>query len=623
MPEPAGRRGRLLLAVLLELGLLCVPAGYFLLQYTQHPAGSSAAVGPHLQVLAGGWLLLVALRMAAWAAAPDRLPFRLAVSALVVSALTLWLAYSALVLVGMWSWGRVVSMALMRTYAVQAPHLAQAVGLPFWPMAAALVAAWLLLVGMACWYWAPRDWTRNLAQQLPRRWQLLLPASVIGLVGLRAWDYSLKPPLAQREPLALTLFAGHVGLSIQNNRLNASGTLAAAAEADRRQYRPASPGPRPNVILIVSDALRADHMSLLGYARATTPNIDMLAKDGHLRLSTSVRTTCAESACGLLALTRAKPLHQFTDSDVTLHEVLRRHGYRVNLILGGDHTNFYGLREAYGRVDSYFDGSMAPGRRGVNDDRVLLEKMDNLPSFEGRPMFLQLHLMSSHSLGPRQPQALRYQPATSYLTWKSKPGQPLAAADPQAINHYDNGVAGADLIVRQMLDRLQRLGYLDDAVVVLTGDHGEMLGEHGEFGHAKGVFEPALKVPFILLRFGAATPVLPAQPSLSLPAQVDIAPTLLAELGLPQPRSWTGLSLLSPQRRRFLVFTQGHQTGLYDSGTPGRLLKYWKHQRTGQEFAFDLLSDPQEHNNLVTKLPSPALQALRMEVMDQAAAVVQ
>jgi glucan phosphoethanolaminetransferase (alkaline phosphatase superfamily) len=620
MPEPG--RWPPLRAAALELGLLAVPAGWFLHVYAQHPAGSDAAFWPHLQVLAGAWLLLACLRWVAGLLAPGLRLAQLAVAAVVVSGLLVWLAYMALVLVGMWSWGRVVSKALIQAYATQAPQLAQALGLPFWPVVGALVAAWAVLVGLAARFWVPRDWVRFGARRLPRRWALLLPTAALGLVGLKAWAYAQMPPVDQREPLALTLFAEQAGFKIQNNRVNASATLAAAAEDDRRRYRPAAPGPRPNVILIVADALRADHLGLLGYARPTTPNIDTLAR-GRLRLLTTVRTACAESACGLLALTRAKPLHQFTDSDITLHEVLQRHGYRVNLVLGGDHTNFYGLRDAFGRVDSYFDGSMSPASLGANDDRALLDQVDRLAPLAGQPMLLHMHLMASHTLGTRLPEAQPFQPAKPYMTWVSKQDALFAAADPRATNHYDNGVAGADLMVRGVLDRLQRRGHLNDALVVITGDHGEMLGEHGEFGHAKGVFEPALKVPFIMLRFGGAAPVAAVSPSLALAAQVDIAPTVLAELGLPVPASWSGHSLLAPASRRFLPFTQGHQTGVYDSDVPGQVLKYWKHQRTGQEFVFDLQADPAEHHNLVAELPPARLQALRSAVMDQVAGLVQ
>lgn len=620
MPDNGG--WRLLLPAALELGLLAVPAGWFLHLYAQHPAGSDAAVGPHFQVLAGVWLVLACVRFAAGRLGPGAGAARLAVAALVVTVLMVWLAYMALVLVGMWSWGRVVSKALIQAYASQAPQLAQAIGLPFWPVVGALLATWAVLVGLVARFWVRRDWVRLAAQRLPRRWALFLPAVTLGLVGVKAWAYAQLPPLALREPLALTLFADQAGFKIQNNRVNASATLTAAAERDRRQYRPAPPAARPNVILIVADALRADHMGLLGYARPTTPHIDALAP-GRLRLLATVRTACAESACGLLALTRSKPLHQFTDSDLTLHEVLQRHGYRVDLVLGGDHTNFYGLRDAFGRVDSYFDGSMAPARMGANDDRALLDAVDRLAPFSGQPMLLHMHLMASHTLGTRLPGAQPFQPAEPYMTWVSKQNALFAGADPRATNHYDNGVAGADLIVRGLLDRLQRLGYLNDALVVITGDHGEMLGEHGEFGHAKGVYEPALKVPFILLRFGAAAPVATASPGVAPAGQVDIAPTVLAELGLPVPASWAGLSLLSASSRRFLPFTQGHQTGVYDSPVPGTLLKYWKHQRTGDEFVFDLQADPAEHRNLAAELPAPQLQALRRAVLDQAAGLVQ
>jgi Sulfatase. len=98
-------------------------------------------------------------------------------------------------------------------------------------------------------------------------------------------------------------------------------------------------------------------MGLFGYQRDTTPNIARIAASATLRKAGIVHSSCADSSCGLLSLASSRFVHQFPARPFTLQEVLKRTGYRVHMILGGDHTNFYGLRKIYGAVDSYYDGA--------------------------------------------------------------------------------------------------------------------------------------------------------------------------------------------------------------------------------------------------------------------------
>ena len=143
----------------------------------------------------------------------------------------------------------------------------------------------------------------------------------------------------------------------QATRKQDIAAAAALEDAARAGYRPNPAAARRNVILIVVDALRPDHMGVNGYARDTTPNLSRLAKAGVVRNIGVAHASCSESSCGLLSLASSKYVHQFSSRPFTLQQVLVQHGYRIHLILGGDHTNFYGLKESYGKVDSYFDGS--------------------------------------------------------------------------------------------------------------------------------------------------------------------------------------------------------------------------------------------------------------------------
>ena len=76
---------------------------------------------------------------------------------------------------------------------------------------------------------------------------------------------------------------------------------------------------------------------------------------------------------------------------MTLHEVLALHGWQSHLALSGDHTNFYGLRQRYGKVDTYIDGLHVPPDK-LNDDRFLLDAVKALVPRMREPSLLHLHL---------------------------------------------------------------------------------------------------------------------------------------------------------------------------------------------------------------------------------------
>jgi hypothetical protein len=103
-----------------------------------------------------------------------------------------------------------------------------------------------------------------------------------------------------------------------------------------------------------------------------------------------VHASCADTICGLLSLSSSKFPRNFSLHPITLHEVLRRNGYRLHLILTGDHSYFYSLKGFYGEVDDYFDGTQAHGYF-INDDQLALDRLAQTPAFDGTPAMFQFH----------------------------------------------------------------------------------------------------------------------------------------------------------------------------------------------------------------------------------------
>jgi glucan phosphoethanolaminetransferase (alkaline phosphatase superfamily) len=604
-------------AVLDVLAWQAMPA-LFLFLYVSRNYVPAEAVGPHLRVVSLALIALVAFRLgiALWGLRPAAARIAAALAASLL--LALMLAYYALVLVGLQTWGRVVSWDLIAGYGGQFLRLADAldvaapvaIGVPILVYSGLFMAAWI--------YLGYFDWAPPLRRALST-WLIAFMMLVAGAIcAIELYRFLAGPPTEESEPVSLTFFPNQGVWDVQGHavdRLTAAG-LDAAEEAARRAYVPAASTERKNVVLIVVDALRPDHMGIYGYRRETTPHLARLERAGMLRKSTSMRASCANSFCGLLSISTSKSLHQFSEGAITLQEVLKRHRYRIHMILSGNHAMFYGLRKAYGPVDSYFDGHERRSLEYVNDDRLVLERVAGLPAWDGEPVMIQFHLMSAHPLGTRHGAGATYAPAANYALPVNRDPAPSREPSERAINYYDNGVLQADAMIGGILEALARKGYLENTVVAITADHGEALGEHGLFLHANSVREEVLRIPFVLLSYGYRAPALEPH---ALASQIDIAPTLLAELGMPRPQTWKGAPLHGSLSRDFLYFQESWEAGLYDARDDGSLWKYWTNLKTGEEFAFNLSVDPRERRNAIDQAPPELGRAWRAQLLAKGA----
>jgi len=541
--------------------------------YSRHHFHSTFAVWYHLIIVVSVLILIIFLRICLCCLlSADRWIrwFGSAVGAIFLIGL---LSYYSLVIAGLKSWGQIVSWPLISTYAAQWQELAHSQGFSTGFVVACVMSVLGLLtaviaLGPGRWDWVP-PLSQFIRSSRPGK-LILFGCLAIAVANVLSFAISPLQGVSAGEPLSLTFFPDwQRGRTVQDYRLTGSAVLDDAVDQAIDRYVPSVTARRRNIIVIVGDALRADRLQNFGYTRPTTPFLAQLASQNRSSQVKQSWSVCAQSTCGLMAFAGSRYVHQMSDRSFTLIDVLKLHGYESHMILGGDHTNFYGLRDAYGEVDHYFDGSMASGFY-MNDDRLVVERMASMANWNGQPVYMQFHLMASHPLGARvlPPSFL---PSESYVLeihrrTASKPTDAM-------INFYDNGVRQFDDTVRQLLILLEAKGYLKDSIVVITGDHGEMLGEKGVFGHSKGVYEPVLRIPMIFVRYGNGVEktILTDRPA----SQVDIAPTLLADLEMPIPEVWVGHSLLSDSAPDFIYFQQSPIAGLIDMRTPGRPMKYW------------------------------------------------
>jgi glucan phosphoethanolaminetransferase (alkaline phosphatase superfamily) len=552
----------------------------------------AAAAASHLLFIAllGGAALLVRILVQRRSASRWSLAAVAALYGLLLFAL---IAYYSLVQVVLGVWGRVITVELIRTYGAQAEGLCEAVGIAL-PAALALLAAGFALCWAFAYAYLSRAAWRPVLHARPRWLSDLLLLSALLLAGYHLLDF-VQTSTRHAEPVSLTMWSGKPGHSARSysQGLPVPRQLSERETAVAQAYAPAPLASTPNLVLIVVDALRYDHMGVYGYARPTTPYLQALAARGVLGIAAQTRASCGETTCGLASLASSRYSHDMPDQPFTLAKVVQRHGYRLQMIMGDAH----GDREVlYGRIDDYFDGSMATGTY-LDDDSFILKKSAAMAHWDGRPLMLQYHLMAAHTLGKRHKQYLQFQPAERYA------GKTAGEPDPRHTNYYDGGVLQADDEIGQLLGGLEAKGYLRDALVVITADHGEALGEHGKFSHAGSVYEQLLRVPLLTLRYVDGR----AQPGRNYPqwsSQVDIAPTILHELGMPIPSSWSGRALQAGATPGFTFYQMVPYLGLYDHRDPGHLWKFFYNASTQEEYAFDLKADPQEQRNLALTAPA-------------------
>lgn len=577
----------------------------FLYFYISRFGAPASAIVPHLHYVAACLLALLCLRtILAWMVPGEKLGRALATLTLSTAMIAL-LFYYFLVLVGLSSWNRVVSWGLVSGYL---PHLRElAATLEISPLTAGvtIVLLWLPVLALVWFYLKKFDWIRPAVRASRGRMVAICVLAGCLMTGVQVFTFVNWPDARLFEPFGMTVFPEQTISKLADNGVDQLRAAALDKREDqvRASYQPNPAAKKRNVILIVVDALRYDHMGLYGYERDTTPYLSRLARGGSVQKVPDLRATCAETVCGLLSLYSSKFVPAFSERPITLQEVLRRHGYAIHVVLGGDHTNFYGMTKIYRDVDSFFDGSMAKGVY-PNDDRFVTGKAEELAQWDTRPALLQYHLMSAHGLGKRNAGNGHYAPAKNYVgTPNAYTAQPGSVA-PTTKNHYDNGVVQTDYTIEKILTSLEGKGYLSDALVVITADHGESLGEHGLYTHANGVHEPLLRIPFIMISYGASAARLPEH--LSNASQVDIAPTLLAQLDMPIPSTWAGVALTQGHVNAFSFFHQADWHGLVDHRDRQRVWKYWTNASTHAEFAFDLSADPDEGRNLIDSV-DPAL----------------
>jgi arylsulfatase A-like enzyme/Flp pilus assembly protein TadD len=345
------------------------------------------------------------------------------------------------------------------------------------------------------------------------------------------------------------------------------------------------------VILISIDTCRADHLGCYGFQGDISPNIDKLAEESVVfRNAVSPVPITLPAHCSMFCGT-IPPYHgvrnnigyKLTESNVTLAEILREKGLVTGAIAGSFVLDSqFGLEKGFDSYNDEFEEVIAAPfgneRRGGEVSRFAVEWLNK---HKDERFFLFLHYYDPH---------IEYDPPEPFSSqW--------------ADNAYAGEIAYTDYCIGQVIDELKRLGLYDSSLIIIVGDHGEMLGEHGEDTHAYFVYQSALKVPMIFKLAGENN----RRDISNVAGLIDIMPTVCGLLGIKAGTELQGWDLsgclirkenLDEERSLYCEsITAAVHFGA--NALQGVVTDRWKYILTTRPELYDLVEDPDEEDNLV------------------------
>ena len=354
--------------------------------------------------------------------------------------------------------------------------------------------------------------------------------------------------------------------------------------------------PMPNIVLIHGDALRADRLSTYGNQRKTSPFIDGIVDSGAKKIPFSF-SNCSESICGFSSVLTSS--FTLNDAPIGLFEILARQGY-VNSFIGAGSLYHAGLdRYLRPRVDNFLRADL-DANYYMHDDRFVLDILDNFPGYTGVPNLFYLRMMSPHGLGSHPQKFQQYKPTRDSLLFMLG-GESQRRA---SINDHDNRARQFDAYVGKIFSLLGEKGYLDNAIVVIFGDHGDAMGERGNYGHYQTLYQEEIHVPIIFWSSDNMKLDIDTEFFATL---MDIPPTLLYQLELPLPDYFMGRPLQQSGTRKFGYLDSRKDTvGLVYQDAQHLLKLIIGRDGASQAQLYDLRNDPGERENLYESRPELA-----------------
>jgi len=438
---------------------------------------------------------------------------------------------------------------------------------------------------------------------------------------------------------------------------------------DERRLPMSSPG-SPNVLFIVLDTVRAESLSLHGYHRETSPQLERLARRG-------VRFDHARTAAAWTLPSHASMFtgrwpyelstrqdHPLDGTYPTLAEFLRDRGYATAGFVANTYfcNTWYGLDRGFlhyedvalslvevirssdmgrwlvrhlapstsnrDRINAYFNRKDA-----ATINRDVLDWLSRRP--EGRPFFVFLNYYDAHDpyiAAQGAPRHFGLRPETAaevaalrnwlHVDYSKLPPRTLQVAR----DGYDDGIGYLDDQLGRLFAALDSKGLLANTLVIVTADHGELFGEHGGYGHGAHLYRQVVNVPLVVVPPGG----MPAGRIVTTPISLRDLPATVVDLldlehespfpGRSLARCWAPTPTPAPQQDDFLLTETAEELSLAPiSSTRARALvhqgKVYIRNKDSREELYDLATDPTESRDLSrSDLAQPLLGRFRAKM---------
>jgi arylsulfatase A-like enzyme len=410
---------------------------------------------------------------------------------------------------------------------------------------------------------------------------------------------------------------------------------------------------RPNIIFILTDDQRWDALGAMGNTIIQTPNMDKLASAGILFKNAYVTTSiCCVSRASILTgqYENKHRIHNFSTDlpgeavSNTYPALLRNAGYKMGFIgkFGvGTHPpqqlfDFWVNTEAGGQMQPNYITTDKNGKKTHDTDTIghaiqkFLSQLDNKEPFclsvsfkapheqDGNPptyiiqprykdYYQNVTIPKPVTADPRYwnqlPDFFRTDTNFARARWKGLFGTPDLYQE--NVKNYYRLITGVDDMVGEMMTKLNDIGVADNTIIIVMGDNGMFLGEHGMEGKWYG-YEESIRVPLLIYNPKSPDKIKQYKAS-QIALNIDIAPTILAMAGVTAPKTIQGIDLISlvenkiPERKDFFYqyyFLGGPQLPR-EEGIVTKDFKYMNYFENNFEELFDIEHDPHEIDNLV------------------------
>lgn len=353
----------------------------------------------------------------------------------------------------------------------------------------------------------------------------------------------------------------------------------------------------PSIVLITLDTVRADHIGCYGYRSAETPALDSLARDG-TRFANAYTVVPITLPSHAAILTGTYPMwngvRDFTSPGLpgtvpTLAQILKQWGLSTAAFISSYALNsMWGLNRGF----DVYDDQMNLGTVSSRDlflatragDATTIRMLDWFDRHRDKPVFVWLHLYDAHS--------------------------PYRSPEPYASRHaalpYDGAIAFDDAQVGRAMSALRSDGLYDSSLIIVTSDHGESLGEHGEAQHGFFVYNSTLLVPLIVKWPGGRESgrVVPQPVS-----TIDIASTIAQAAGVPASDQhsfqgdslarWQGQGAASPAKPALYSESYYARDSFGWHELRALVDRQYKYIEAPEPELYDVERDAKEHSNII------------------------